>query len=73
MVYLQRRSGADIVPIALWTRGRLRPRSRYVIVMGTPVQVPEELDIDAGAAWLRERTLQLYEHAKESEGGSRTP
>ncbi len=60
------------MPIALWTRGRLRPRSRYVIAMGAPVHVLEELDIDSGAAWLRERTLQLYERVQESEEGRRT-
>ncbi len=70
VIYLQRRTGADIVPIALWTGGRLRPRSRYVIEMGTPTQIPADLDLDAGAAWLRERTLELYERAHKRHEGN---
>lgn len=64
VVYLQRRTAADIVPIALWTNTRLRPRSRYVIEIGEPVQIPEGLDLDSGATWLRKRTLELYERAR---------
>lgn len=64
VVYLQRRSGAAIVPIAIWKSKRWWPRRRYVIEMGRPLRIPESLDLDAGAAWLRERTLELYERAK---------
>jgi 1-acyl-sn-glycerol-3-phosphate acyltransferase len=63
VVYLQRRSGARIVPIAVWISKRGWPRRRYIIEVGAPVHIPEELDLDAGAAWLRERTLELYERA----------
>jgi 1-acyl-sn-glycerol-3-phosphate acyltransferase len=64
VVYLQRRSGARILPIAVWTSRRFLPRRRYVIEIGVPVHIPEHLDLNAGAAWLRERTLELYERAR---------
>ena len=64
VVYLQRASGAPVVPIAVWMSERRWPRRRYVIRFGQPVRIPERLDLDAGAAWLRERTLALYEEAR---------
>jgi len=65
VIYLHRRSGALIVPIAVWMSERKWPRRRYVVHFGRPVRVPEHLDQDAGAAWLRERVLALYEEAKQ--------
>jgi 1-acyl-sn-glycerol-3-phosphate acyltransferase len=65
VVYLQRRSGAEIVPMAVWMSRRWLPRRRYVLEIGRPVRIPESLDLEAGAAWLRERTLELYERAKQ--------
>jgi 1-acyl-sn-glycerol-3-phosphate acyltransferase len=77
VIYLQRVSGAPIVPIAVWMGEREKgsslekvnslwwPRRRYAIQFGQPVRVPEHLDLDAGAQWLREQTLALYEQAKE--------
>jgi 1-acyl-sn-glycerol-3-phosphate acyltransferase len=65
VVYLQRRSGADIVPMAVWMSAWWWPRRRYVIEIGRPVRIPESLDLEAGAAWLRERTLELYERARQ--------
>jgi 1-acyl-sn-glycerol-3-phosphate acyltransferase len=65
VVYLQRRSGADIVPMAVWMSAWWWPRRRYVIEIGRPVRIPESLDLEAGAAWLRERTMELYERAKK--------
>jgi 1-acyl-sn-glycerol-3-phosphate acyltransferase len=65
VVYLQRRSGAAIVPIAVWMSKRWWPRRRYVIEMGDPVHIPDSLGLEAGAAWLRERTVELYERARE--------
>jgi 1-acyl-sn-glycerol-3-phosphate acyltransferase len=65
VVYLQRRSGADIVPMAVWMSKPWWPRRRYVIEIGRPVRIPESLDLEAGAAWLRERALELYERAKQ--------
>jgi 1-acyl-sn-glycerol-3-phosphate acyltransferase len=64
VVYLQRRTAAAIVPIALWTDRRLMPRSRYVIEIGQPVHIPKELDLEDGAAWLRERMTELYDRAR---------
>jgi 1-acyl-sn-glycerol-3-phosphate acyltransferase len=63
VVYLQRRSGARIVPMAVWMSDRRWPRRRYIIEVGNPVHIPDSLDLEAGAAWLRERTLELYERA----------
>ena len=63
VVYLERCSGAPVVPIAVWKNGR-GWRRRYVIEMGAPVHVPESLDLEAGAEWLRRHTLALYERAK---------
>ena len=64
VIYLHRKSGAPIVPIAVWVSERKWPRRRYVARFGQPVQIPESMDQDAGAAWLREQVLALYEEAK---------
>jgi 1-acyl-sn-glycerol-3-phosphate acyltransferase len=64
VVYLQRNSGAPIVPIGVWMSERKWPRSRYIIEIGKPEQVPESLDLESGARWLRERTLELHERAR---------
>jgi 1-acyl-sn-glycerol-3-phosphate acyltransferase len=64
VVYLQRVSGAPIVPIAVWLGEHGWPRRRCVIWFGEPVRIPEHLDLDGGAAWLREQTLRLREQAK---------
>jgi hypothetical protein len=39
-----------------------------VVEFGEPVRIPEDLDQEAGAAWLRERVLKLYEQARLKEG-----
>ena len=67
VIYLHRRAGAPIVPVAAWMSERKWPRRRYAVRFGQPVQIPEHLDQDAGAAWLRERVLELYERAKQEE------
>jgi 1-acyl-sn-glycerol-3-phosphate acyltransferase len=68
VVYLQRRSGARIVPIAVWMSERRWPRRRCIIEIGPPVHVPESLSLEQGAAWLRERMLELHERARSREG-----
>ena len=60
VIYLQRKSGAPIVPIAIWLGGRGWPRRKYVVQFGEPIQTPEHLEIDSAAVWLRELVLQLY-------------
>src|SRR5438034_158203 len=60
-VYLQRQSGAAIVPMAVWMDKPRWPRRRYILEVGDPVYVPESLDLEAGASWLRERVLELHE------------
>jgi 1-acyl-sn-glycerol-3-phosphate acyltransferase len=93
VVYLQRESGAPVLPIAVWMsepgdtkdeEGRMKDernrtgssfffrlssfawlRRRYAVEFGRPVRIPEHLDLEAGAEWLREQTLALYEQAKE--------
>ena len=67
VVYLHRKSGAQIVPMAICMSERRWPRRRYVVEIGDPLQIPESLDLESGASWLRERTLELYEQAKNEE------
>lgn len=70
-VYLQRQSGADIVPMAVWMSERRWPRRRYILEMAHPVRIPESLDLEAGAGWLRVRALELYERARRRGEGRR--
>jgi hypothetical protein len=35
------------------------------IEIGETTLIPESLDLEAGASWLRERTLELYERARK--------
>jgi len=65
VIYLHRKAGAPVVPVAVWMSVRVWPRRRYVVQFGQPVQIPEHLDEDAGATWLREHVLALYEQAKQ--------
>jgi len=67
VVYLHRKSAAPIVPIAVWISDRRWPRRRCVIQFGRPVSIPENLDQEAGAGWLRDRVLELYTQAKQGE------
>lgn len=62
VVHLHRRSGAPVVPLAI----RLEPgrfRRRFEVAVGRPLAIPHELDLEAGAEWLRRRTGELYEEA----------
>jgi hypothetical protein len=43
------------------------PRRRYVVQFGLPVHVPDNLDQEAGATWLREQVLDLYNNVKQRE------
>jgi 1-acyl-sn-glycerol-3-phosphate acyltransferase len=65
VIYLHRKSGAPIMPVAVWLSERRWPRRRCVVQFGRPVIVPEDLDQDAGAAWLRKRVLELYEETEQ--------
>jgi 1-acyl-sn-glycerol-3-phosphate acyltransferase len=67
VIYLHTKSGAQIVPIAAWLSEQRWPRQRCVVQFGQPVRVPENMDLDAGAVWLREHVLALYEQAKQGE------
>lgn len=67
VIYVYRRLGAPIVPIATWMSERSWPRRRYVVQFGLPVDVPDNLDQNAGAAWLREQVLILYNDIKQRE------
>jgi 1-acyl-sn-glycerol-3-phosphate acyltransferase len=64
VIYVYKRLGAPIVPIATWISEQRWPRRRYVVQFGLPVHVPDNLDQDAGAAWLREQVLNLYNDMK---------
>ena len=67
VVYVHRKLGAPIVPVAVWTSRHWWPRRRYVVQIGRPVRIPEDMDQDAGAVWLREQVLALYEQARQRE------
>jgi 1-acyl-sn-glycerol-3-phosphate acyltransferase len=67
VVYVHKRLGAPIVPIAVWMSKQRWPRRRYVVQIGRPVRIPEDMDQDAGAAWLRQQVLALYEQARQRE------
>lgn len=69
VVYLHRVTGAPVVPIAVWMSRRGWPRRWYIVQFGRPVRIPEHLDLNAGAAWLREQTVALYEQAKAGKAG----
>jgi 1-acyl-sn-glycerol-3-phosphate acyltransferase len=68
VIYLQRKSGAQIVPIAAWIGERKWPRRPYVVQFGDPVRIPAHLDLEKGAEWLREHVLALHEQARQGEG-----
>jgi 1-acyl-sn-glycerol-3-phosphate acyltransferase len=68
VIYLQRKAGAQIVPIAAWMSERKWPRRRYVAQFGQPIRIPAHLDLEAGAVWLRDHVLALYEQARQGEG-----
>ena len=68
VVYLHKKSRAPVLPIAIWLSERRWPRRRCVVEFGEPVRIPEDLDQDTGAAWLRQRVLKLYEQARLKEG-----
>jgi 1-acyl-sn-glycerol-3-phosphate acyltransferase len=65
VIYLHRKSRAPIMPAAVWLSEWRWPRRVCIVQFGRPVTVPEDLDQDAGAAWLRKRVLELYEQAKQ--------
>jgi 1-acyl-sn-glycerol-3-phosphate acyltransferase len=65
VVYLHKKSRAPVVPIAIWLSERRWPRRSCIVQFGVPVTIPEDLDQDAGAHWLRELVLKLYEQARQ--------
>jgi 1-acyl-sn-glycerol-3-phosphate acyltransferase len=67
VVYVYRRLGAPIVPIATWLSQRSWLRRRYVVHFGFPVHVPDNVKQESGAAWLREQVLVLYNDIKQRE------
>ncbi len=67
VIYLHRKSGAPVVPIAVWLSEVRWPRRRCVVEFGQPVRIPEHMDLDAGAVWLRDHVLELYKQAKQGE------
>jgi 1-acyl-sn-glycerol-3-phosphate acyltransferase len=69
VIYLERKSGALIVPIAVWMSERLWPRRRYVVRFGEAIQSPKDLEFDSAAAWLRERVLELSQRIEKQVKG----
>jgi 1-acyl-sn-glycerol-3-phosphate acyltransferase len=67
VIYVSRRLDARIVPIATRMSELTWPRRRYVVQFGRPVRIPDDLDQEEGAEWLRQRVLLLYEDIKQRE------
>ena len=67
VIYVHRRLGAPIVPIAIWVSKWSWARCRYVVCFSSPIRVPDDLDQDTGTAWLRDQMLPLYEEIKQRE------
>jgi 1-acyl-sn-glycerol-3-phosphate acyltransferase len=66
VVYVHRRLGAPILPIALWLSERSWPRRRYLAQFGRPVHIPKDLDQDAGASWLQKEVLAMYRQLEKT-------
>ncbi len=66
VVYLHRKSNAPIVPIGVWMSEQSWPRRRYFAEVGNPVTIPNDLDQETGAGWLRDVVLRLYQQAERS-------
>jgi len=66
VVYLHRKSNAPIVPIGVWMSEQSWPRRRYFAEVGNPVTIPNDLDQETGASWLRDVVLSLYQQAERS-------
>jgi 1-acyl-sn-glycerol-3-phosphate acyltransferase len=66
VIYLHRKSHAPVVPIAIRLSQQGWRRRHCDIQFGRPVVIPSNLDQDAGAAWLRDRVLELYDQAQQS-------
>jgi 1-acyl-sn-glycerol-3-phosphate acyltransferase len=63
VVLLHRATGAPIVPMAVRVEPK-RWRRKFMLWAGEPVMIPEGLDDEASAEWLRERIGELYERTK---------
>lgn len=62
VVDLHRRTGVPVVPMAI-RLGERRLRRPFVLTVGRPVTIPEQLDLPGGAEWLRRRVRELYDLA----------
>ena len=67
VVYVHRRLGAPIVPIAVWMSEQRWPRRSCIVQFAFPVRIPDNLDQETGAAWLRHEVLTLYGEIKQRE------
>ena len=67
VIYVHRRLGAPVVPIAIWRSENSWPRRRYAVRFASPVYVPDNLDQEAGAVWLRQQVLALYDKIRSQE------
>ena len=65
VVYVHRRLGAPIVPIVTSMSEQRWPRRHYVVQFASPVRIPDQLDQEAGAEWLRKQVLALYKEMRQ--------
>jgi 1-acyl-sn-glycerol-3-phosphate acyltransferase len=70
VAHVHRVSGAPIVPVAIWMDEHRWPRRRCVIRFGPPLRIPDGLDAESGASWLRDRTLDLMARARRDAVGA---
>lgn len=59
VVHLHRRSGAPVVPLVIRLEPAGRRLLRFELTVGERLAIPEELDLEEGAEWLRRRTGEL--------------
>jgi 1-acyl-sn-glycerol-3-phosphate acyltransferase len=69
VAYVHRVSGAPIVPVAIWMDEHRWPRRRCIIRFGAPLRIPEGLDAERGASWLRDRTIDLKAQVRQDAVG----
>ena len=60
VIYVHRRLGAPIVPIAVSLSEQRWARSRYMVRYSSPIRIPDDLDQESRAAWLPQKVLELY-------------
>lgn len=64
VVHLHRASRAPILPLGVHLEHERKLRPHYVVGAGPYVEIPEELDLEDGAEWLRQRVVEVVERLR---------